>query len=768
MEYKGSTLPYQKVSARLKTKEWKEQSVDSILGRSKIGGFKYQRQKVAYDIMDSNFNLEDLKYVTNPYKVEEGFPAKMQDINLITPNIRLLLGEESKRPQDSVVFRTGEDATDEVIDKQKQMIYDNLVDSIMSETDPESDMQALKESLQETQKYIKNKYYSPSEIAASNTLRYLKYKLDLPDIFLKGFEDGLVSNDEIYYVGIVNGEPFVERVNPLTFSYDRSPDLKGIEEGDWCVRRMEMTASDIHDRFYDIMDEKTFDSILKHINDGTTSSQGTGSTVNTDYINWRNVGDINGGNLNEEEAKGDTIFVDHAVWRSYKKIGYLTFINEEGKEQTTIVDESYKADADEVIEWDWIDEVWEGYRAGENIHFGIQPTQYQDYSVEDPHMLKLPYVGSWYNGNNSVGKSLVELMKPLQYFYLILFYRLELTLARDKGKILNMDITQIPASMGIDEYKWLHHLTAQGINFINPYEEGWDIPGREGGKPASFNQMSVQDLSMSNVITGYIELMNKIEEMIGELSGVSKARRGQIHQSSLVGNVKQEITQSSHITEHLFWRHNRVKNNVLRLLLDVAKFAWRRSDKTRIGFVLEGSGRSFIDINDDFLYSEFDTFVTDSTKEKESLAMLESLYQPAMQNGATLLDISSIMTSESISEVKVKLQEIEDNRAIMIQQQQQAEEAKEEKEQQLKTEELRIKEEDSIRKSQTDIQVALIGQAGNEQEVDTEGKEIEKEKLKLQSEKQSKELTLKKEELSEKERSNRAKESIAKQNKNKK
>jgi hypothetical protein len=30
----------------------------------------------------------------------------------------------------------------------------------------------------------------------------------------------------------------------------------------------------------------------------------------------------------------------------------------------------------------------------------------------------------------------------------------------------------------------MHYLGALGVAFINPYEEGWDVPGREGGRPA--------------------------------------------------------------------------------------------------------------------------------------------------------------------------------------------------------------------------------------------------------------------------------------------
>ncbi len=760
MEYRGTTLPNQKVSMFTKNVDWREGSVDAILSRSKLGGTKYHRQVTSYNIMDSDFDLEDLKYVTNPYKVDEGFPAKIQNVNIISPKIRLLLGEESKRPQSYIVFRSGEAATTEIVDQQKELISDILTESILSKAPSQEAQQELQQKLIETQKYIKSQYYSPAEQAANNTLKYLRNKLDLDNEFLKGFEDGLVSNDEVYYAGIMNGEPYVERVNPLTFSYDRSPELKGIEEGDWAVRQMEMSASEIHDRFYDLMDEDTFDDILNYINEGARSPSSTGSALNTEYIRWKDVSEVGAVDLNENEKRGYTATVYHSVWRSYKKIGYLTYIDEFEVEQTTIVDESYKADKGEDIEWSWIDEIWEGYRVGTDIYFGIESIQYQDYSIEEPKDLMLPYVGGWYNGNNSVGKSLVEIMKPLQYFYLMLFYRLELTLARDKGKILNMDITQIPSSMGIDEYKWMHYLTSMGINFINPYEEGWDVPGREGGKAASFNQIQAVDLTMSNVIREYIELMNKVEEMIGELSGVSKARQGQIHQSSLVGNVQQEITQSSHITESLFWKHNRIKNNVLRLILDISKFAWKRSNKKRLSYILEGPERIFINLTDDFLYSDFDIFVSDSTRENHNIENIKSLYQPAMQNGASLLDIATIMSSNSLSEIKTQLEEIEIKRSEAIAQQTQAEQAIVEAESALKQEELRIKEEDSIRKADTSIQVALIGQEGNEQPIEDNTQDIEK--LDLQKKKQDQDFEIKKAQLEETQRSNRAKESIAK------
>ena len=270
-------------------------------------------------------------------------------------------------------------------------------------------------------------------------------------------------------------------------------------------------------------------------------------------------------------------------------------------------------------------------------------------------------------------------MKPLQYIYITLWYRLELTLARDKGKILNMDISQIPKSMNIDVSKWMHYLTALGVNFINPTEDGWDITGREGGKSAQFNQISAQDLTMSNSIMQYIQLLEKVEQMVSELSGITRQRQGSISSSELVGNVERSVLQSANITEPWVWQHNQAKRQVLTMLLDTAKHAWR-DNKTCLHYILDDTTRAFLTLHDDFFYSDLDVFLDDTTKTQNQLEQIRNLMQPAMQNGASLLDIAEIITLDNVSLIKAKLEEIEEKRT---QQQQAAAEQENERQQQL-------------------------------------------------------------------------------------
>ena len=203
--------------------------------------------------------------------------------------------------------------------------------------------------------------------------------------------------------------------------------------------------------------------------------------------------------------------------------------------------------------------------------------------------------------------------------YIVLWYRLELAIARDKGKVVNMDITQIPKSMNITPDRWMHYLSSVGVNFINPYEEGWNVPGREGGKPASFNQITALDLTMSNVIAEYIQLMDKIEQLAGTISGITEQREGAISSSELVGNVERSVVQSSHITEPLFWAHNQCKRHALNMLLNTAKGAWQQTGKKKLSYVFDNGERAYIDIADKFYYEDMDVFVSDTSKDMENI-----------------------------------------------------------------------------------------------------------------------------------------------------
>lgn len=94
-----------------------------------------------YNLYNSIFDEKDFKKITNPFKVEDGFPATPQDFNIIRPKIDLLIGEETKRPMNFRVVRTSQEATSELMDKEKQMLEQYVMAKLMAGMGPEEQQQ---------------------------------------------------------------------------------------------------------------------------------------------------------------------------------------------------------------------------------------------------------------------------------------------------------------------------------------------------------------------------------------------------------------------------------------------------------------------------------------------------------------------------------------------------------------------------------------------------------------------------------------------------
>lgn len=676
----NSSFPQQKVSLKKKNEKWQHDCVNYIIGEGNVvsGGqtkTRYGEMQTYYNLYNSIFDEKDFKRITNPFKVEDGFPVTPQDFNIIRPKVDLLIGEETKRPLNFKVVRTSQEAVSELQEKGKEMLLNYIMASItarMSEEEAAQYQQQLDNGEimppEEIGKYLDKSYKDVIENTAYHTLTYLREKLNFDNEFIKGWKDALIAGTEIYYVGVLNSEPYLERVNPLYFSYDKSPDLEFIEDGTWCCRRMRMPYTEIYDRYYDKLTEKDLNKLEEMMTGRPSNDIGDkGPIDNVNHINMH----IYDNPMYDQNTRYN-INVWHCCWKSFKKIYYVTYLDETGTPQVEIANEDYQKTGQEIsVEPDWVVEVWEGYRAGTDLYFGIQPLEYQHVSIDNPNSQKLPYTGAVYSNTNSKPRSLVSILKPLQYMYIVLWYRLELAIAKDKGKVINMDIAQIPKSMGITPERWLHYLSSVGVNFINPYEGNPSDPN--GSRASSFNQFSSVDLTMGNVIAEYIQLMDKIEYLAGTISGITEQRQGQVSTHELVGNVERSVLQSSHITEPLFWVHAQCKRRALNMLLNTAKGAWEETGKKKLSYVFDTGERAFLDIDPRFYYEDMDVFVSDTSKDLENLQALKQLIQPAMQNGASLLEAAEVLTTDNLNLLKQKLMDMQKRQEEAQQQQQQAE-----------------------------------------------------------------------------------------------
>lgn len=665
-------IPRQKLEKSKKTKDWGKQVIDSLEGYmysdNQSGRTSGMRKQVNYELYNGKLDPADFEYVTNPYGVKKNeFPANLQHYDIISPKLNLLIGEEIKRPLNFRAVTTNSDAITEIEEEKKGLIdaeLQKLFEQVMQGGVPGE--QGPPQPPEELERFLKFEYQDVREKTAHDILKYLEEKERLLFKFNDGFKDALIGGEEIYWVGVVNGQPVVRVANPCDITVINDPDSQYIEDAQAVIEERFVNIGTVIDEFYSDLTPQEIDQLEQ------LGGFGSGNGQQKDFMYHASQIRIQGDEA-YKRTHGQRTYVDgqgnirivRIEWKSMKKIGFLQTL-EAGEEEwdEDLVDEGYKipsgatkdkdgfynwtdalTDAAMRLKWDWVNEYWEGTKIGEDIYVNIQAKPNQRRSLDNPALCKCGYVGYLYNARNAESVSLIDRMKPFQYLYNILMYRTELAFAKSKGKAAIMDIAQIPRSEGWDIDSWMYYLEAMGIMFINSHEEG------KQGQQNNFNQFTSIDLTMGDYINQNISMLNQIKSELEELTGVSRQRMGQISSSELVGNTERAVSQSSHITEYWFAHHDEVKRRVYEALLDVAKIAWKGGKKMQ--YVLSDMSRVFIDLEDNpFPDTEYGIFITNGSKDIKTLETLRMAAQQSMQSGNLHInEFAKLLSSDSVAEI---------------------------------------------------------------------------------------------------------------------
>jgi hypothetical protein len=770
-------IPRQRLPKSKKTKAWGRAVIDDLEKLSYTDSYngrssRYKKQ-VNYDLFNGVFDLSDFEYVVNPYGFKENeFPATLQHYDIISPKINLLVGEEIRRPFNYRAVSVNEDAISEMEEKKKKVImdtYSEFIKAIAEGKDPNE----AEAKIKNLEKYMKYSFSDMRERTSNHILNYLVREQDLEYKFNQGFKDALIAGEEIYWTGIVSGEPVCRLVNPLDITIISDPDSDFVEDATAIIEERWLSVPTIIDEYYQSPDFT--DALARKLESKYGSG---GNNFGEDAIDYPSVQMIIRGD-DESRHKSElrkrthdndgTIRVLRCEWKSQRKVGFL-YIMEDDQEVVELVDENFEMpdeatkDSDGYyhfddmrLKWYWITEYWEGTKIGDDEYLDIQPKQNQRRNLDNPSICKSGYVGLIYNNRNSESTSLLDRMKPYQYMNNISHYRLELAMAKDKGRVAVMDIAQIPGAEGWDTEKWMYYLDAMGVMFINSQEEG------KRGQQSSFNQFQSIDLSMGNYISTHIGIIESIEQKLGELSGVSRQRMGQVQTSELVGNVERSISQSSAITEVWFYQHSEVKRRVLEAMLDTARIAWRKGKK--INFVSDDLSRTLLSVDGDFANTQHGVFIGNTAKDNKNLAEAKSLLQAAIQGDKIRLsEAVSVLNSDSLVDIRKQLELGEDLHEQRVQQAQEADRKSQESmaQQAAQTQQMIMEQQDRLnqRDNDTKLQIAFKNETPEvvDNSIDNRKLDLERQKhfdnLRLAEQKRqderdktTKELGLKKEEI---------------------
>lgn len=651
-------------------KQWYKDKADLLDHRSRgsnnfwfDGKSSFHRKKVNYDLFNNIINENDFKYVCKPFGDTGELPATLTNRDIISGKIKVLLGMEMKMPFSWKVVAVNEEATTRREQEESKRIRDFVIGQVMTpiklqiekqlreqqkgkELTPEEEQQLQQEIQSQTQsqtpsevrKYMTREHQDPAEVLAHQLLEYLIQTQKVNDKFNKGWKHSMLSGEEIYWVGIVNGEPTLRVVNPLYFEYDKSPDTDEIENGEWASYEMRMSRSEVIANFGS---ELTEDEIDRIYDTGTHS----GSPISSESFTFDETTADN----------SDTIRVVHFTFKGLRKIGFLAYKDQKQEIQLDIVDENYKLDkeaGDISLEWEWIPEAHEVYKILNDIYVHARPVPGQHKDLDNLYTCTLPYIGAACDSLNSVTTSPMDRMKAYQYYYNIILYRIELLMASDKGKIMAVNIGSIPKSSGIDINKFMYFLEANKIAWFNPQEEGNKSMGDVT------NMVKEVDMSLVSDIWKYVQLAQYIEQKTGSSIGVTPQMEAQIAAGEAVTNTRQNLVQSSHIIQPYFELHNIVKANVLTHLLEIAKVAYSTGRPRKLSYILDDMSLRTLYVDQDLLsMASYGLFVANSSKAHDAKEAVNTLGQAAMQNQqADLADIIKVIRSESITEAEELLE----------------------------------------------------------------------------------------------------------------
>ena len=761
-----SMFPSQKKGLKDKNDDWARDCVEAgveLINYTQNYGLRagFYEKQTNYDLASNILDPQDMERVVNPWKIRGAdFPVEMRNYPLSKPKLDLLVGEEMKRRFDWRVVVKNDDA---VSDKEK-LIKDKYMETLSKHIiDQNYDEKKAQEELEALNKWRLYEAQDLRERMSTQILSVLWRTENMQYKFNRGFEDALIAGEEIYSIQIIAGEPRVTKENPLNIMCLRSGDSVFIEDSDIILKDGYRGIGQVLDDYYDYLSSADIEKIE------------SGNKLNkaTNMINYPLNSKIPIPQNYMLEAFGQTIVVPDArmlnafggsydtkgnvrvtqvVWKSMRKIGKKTYWDDYGDQVEEFVDEYYKPDKamGEEITWYWVTEWWEGTRVAQDIFIKMQPLPRIGLNMTNPSKCMPPFVGTLYNINSNRAMSLMSYLKPYQYLYNSLMYNTEQAIIKSKGKIGFLPLHLVPDGWDLDT--WMYYFNVMGVAVVDAFKES-----SKGTLAGTVNSIPTHmDLEMGNYIQSNIAMMQMIKSHVDDISGISPQRQGAVDNRETVGGVERAVTQSSHITEKWFFVHDLTKVRVLEVLLETAKYAWRNKKQKR-QFVLDDMTTTVLDIDgEQFASAEYGVVVSNTSADSEMMQALKSLAQAGLQNDKlTFTEIMSIYMSDSVSSVRRKIQEGEENRSQQAQQQFQAEQ------EQMKAQlAQKADSEQKDRDLKWDIAVLQATNQQNEQPEEElpEDNSLEVEKLDITRRKTDEDIRLKGEALAESKRSARVKE----------
>jgi hypothetical protein len=661
-----------------------------------------------YDIISPVINTLSGEYQKRP----DIFRVKAWDENskneFLTKKTELLSNYISSLIEKQVAEKMAEQGLDpyqqEFQSEEEQTAYNEFKQKIQSALTPP-----------EIEDYMTTSFRTSAEIWGQAQLELDKQRFRLDEKEKKEFEDMLITDRCFRHFYLSPNGYEQETWNPVNVFLHKSPDVDETENGDYIGRQFYATPSDIVDRYgYRMTEEQLqllevnkqkedkrwneapgYDYVYRNYmfpfkgyqgwDIGRRAAAGMGDGTDNSLIPHAPANLFNnlGGSFYSERL--GMFLVTEAYWMSQEKIGLYTFIDPETELIVSkLVDENIVLPEDVVeikeptdtekdvntICWTWVNRVWKGVKININtltvtdpkhdenaIYLDVQPLEFQFKGDINPYNAKLPVCGQVFSVRNSRSMSLVDLMKPYQIGFNVAMNQLYQLMEKEIGQFIVMDVNMFPDSKdwgGEDAWeKWM--LVAKTIGLLPADTSPANTKGATAAAGGQFPK--ILDLNLASQMTSRVNLAQTFKQFALEQVGFNQYRLGNFNQSSTATGIEEGQARSFAQTESYFTQFYNYLRRCHRMALDIAQYTQSQQKDVTISFVKSDLSTAFIKVaGTDLSLADLHVYVTNS---QEHLRQLETSRQLALSNnttGATALDLFDIITMNTPSEIRKKLE----------------------------------------------------------------------------------------------------------------
>jgi len=656
-----------------KTKQWAKDCIDAVDGllMDDTGSLRKSRSNkvINYNLYNNILDPEDMAKIDNPFNIP-GFtsPTTPQNHPIANVKIDLLYGEYLKRDFPFTLRIGNFDAISEKEEVLKQNLNSVIVEALKKNNSQEEIEQKLQKITADNRTYQDKR-----EITGNRILNSEMLKEDFDRKMAQGFLDLEIAGEEHFLIDIIGKKGYedlvFERLNPLNVYTLRNGSSPFTHHADIIMVEDYMSPGQILDYYWDELKEDDIAKLEGH----PKKNRKKGSNVAGDsnpytapipdyYIRnaeeevYRTEDFESGHHLSSHKAGMPVdIYGNHRVlkvfWKSYREMKLITFMDEMGNEKCRVEDRKYEINEaiGETYEKFFIGEWWEGHKIGKDSYLRMRARPVQLRERANPSRCYPPVVGGCMSVNSNKAMSLMDRMKPYQYIYNMIMERTLNAISLNYGKIMKVSLMDIPDGWKMS--KWLNYVHNHKIWFYDPFKEG--KKGAATGKLAGNMQQtqSTVDMELGSFIQYHIQILEYVEQQLGQIAGISPQREASISTSEKVGNVERALTQSSHITEKWFDIADYIKKEVLRVFLETAKIVYKNKDNIKKQYVTETGDTEIYDIEPgDFVESDYDIHFSNAKKDAEVLDFLKNNMHALVQNDMVdVQDMITMLTAPSVS-----------------------------------------------------------------------------------------------------------------------